>query len=116
MSKTTCSGDPLPCIEWLLHAIADVLKDGRTMAVLALALVVLWKIRQRQRREAAEAYLPIAGGNAAANRYGKSARKTPLPNRISVLGGHPGRPAIERHADGQARRPEKKDAAAPRTP
>ncbi len=56
MSKTTCSGDPLPCIEWLLHAIADVLKDGRTMAVLALALVVLWKIRQRQRREAAEAY------------------------------------------------------------
>jgi len=76
-SATSCSFDPVPCIEGLFTAIGDLLKDGRTMAVLALLLVVLWRTRSRQRQAAKDAYQQSMLGYAHRNARRPSASGRP---------------------------------------
>lgn len=40
-----CGGDPLVCIELVVLGIGNFLKDGTTMAMLALLLVLLLRYR-----------------------------------------------------------------------
>jgi len=52
-----CGGDPLVCIEFAVLAIGEFLKDWTTMAMLALLLGLLFRLKadRRKAREAAYA-------------------------------------------------------------
>lgn len=45
-----CGGDPLACIEWLMMAVGAFLKDWTTMAMLAILLVLLFRLRSDRAR------------------------------------------------------------------
>ena len=47
---TPCSGDPLVCIEFVVLGIGEFLKDWTTLAMLALLLGLLFKLRVDRRR------------------------------------------------------------------
>lgn len=51
-----CSLDPEHCINAVVLGIGSFLKDGVTMACLAGLLIILLRVRNRQRRERDEAY------------------------------------------------------------
>ncbi len=51
-----CGGDPLVCIEFAAHFVGEFLKDWTTMAMLALLLGLLLRLRADRRREAEAAY------------------------------------------------------------
>ena len=40
-----CGGDPLACIEFLILGIGEFLKDWTTMAMLAVLLILLLRLR-----------------------------------------------------------------------
>ncbi len=53
---TPCSGDPLVCIEFVVLGIEEFLKDWTTLAMLALLLGLLFKLRTDRQRTRDEAY------------------------------------------------------------
>ena len=53
---TPCSGDPLVCIEFVVLGLGEFLKDWTTLAMLALLLGLLFKLRADRRRARDEAY------------------------------------------------------------
>lgn len=51
-----CAGDPLVCIEFAIHFVAEFLKDWTTLAMLALLLGLLLRLRADRQRASDEAY------------------------------------------------------------
>jgi hypothetical protein len=51
-----CGGDPVVCIEFAIIFIGEFLKDWTTMAMLAVLLGLLFRLRADQRRAREEAY------------------------------------------------------------
>ena len=46
-----CQADLLICIDWVAVAIGGILKDGVTMTCLAIMLIVLMRVRNRQKKQ-----------------------------------------------------------------
>ena len=53
---TPCAGDPLECIEFAVLVVTEFLKDWTTLAMLALLLGLLFKLRVDRQRARDEAY------------------------------------------------------------
>jgi hypothetical protein len=53
---TPCGGDPLVCIEFVVLGIGEFLSDWTTLAMLALLLGLLLKLRADRQRMRDEAY------------------------------------------------------------
>ena len=51
-----CGGDPLVCIDWLVVFIGEFLKDWTTLAMLAILLVLLFRLRSDQTRAKEDEY------------------------------------------------------------
>ncbi|HEY6897126.1 MAG TPA: hypothetical protein VI279_07680 [Rhodocyclaceae bacterium] len=51
-----CSEDPIVCIDAVAMGIGEFLKDGTTMAMLAVLLVLLLRYRADQQKRKLEAY------------------------------------------------------------
>ena len=51
-----CQADLLVCIDWVAIAVGGILKDGITMSCLAIMLIVLLRVRNRQKKQRDDAY------------------------------------------------------------
>lgn len=59
-----CGGDPLSCIEFVILGIGEFLKDWTTMAMLAVMLVLLLRLRSDRTRAKEAEYANILSGYA----------------------------------------------------
>ena len=66
---TPCGGDPLECIEFLALVVTEFLKDWTTLAMLALLLGLLLRLRADRQRARDEDYARRLG--AYADKRGK---------------------------------------------
>lgn len=59
-----CGGDPLACIEFVILGIGEFLKDWTTMAMLAVLLVLLLRMRADRARAKEAEYARLLSGYA----------------------------------------------------
>ncbi len=52
----SCRDDPMVCIDWTVLFVAEFLKDWTTMAMLAVMLGLLLKVRSQRQKARDEAY------------------------------------------------------------
>lgn len=56
LPKPNCAVDAEACIDWAVMGIAEFLKNGYTMSLLALTLIALLRVREKEKKKSLDRY------------------------------------------------------------